>query len=185
MNTRYLVGLAGIILSSSITGCFLPFTVTERPRTLTETDDKIITDMRLEGLSKSTPFYLNEINSKVMRSFFTRYWNATNANWVTYSGGYVAYFTMDGVSHRAYYTRTGEEEYTIRQYAEKDMPADIRHMVRSAYYDYSIILVSEITSRGKTRFEIKLEDKTSFKEVKIDDNGMEVTKEFRKSKIKS
>ena len=182
MNTRYLVGLAGIILSSSITGCFLPFTASDRPRTFAETDDKIIADMRLEGLSKSSPFYLNEIDSRAVRSFVGTFWNATDANWVTYPGGYVVYFTKNGISNRAYYTRSGDLECTIRQYAEKDMPADIRHMVKSAFYDYSIFLVHEVTTRGKTRFVIKIEDKTSFKEIRIDDEGLEVTNEFIKSK---
>ena len=182
MNTRYLVGLAGIILTSSITGCFLPFTASDRARTFGETDDKIIADMRLEGLSKSSPFYLNEIDSRAVRSFVGTYWNATDANWVTYPGGYVVYFTKNGIPNRGYYSRSGELECLIRQYTEKDMPADIRHMVKSEYYDYSIFLVHEIINRGKTSYVVKIEDKTSFKEIRIDDAGMEVTNEFKKSK---
>ena len=182
MNTRYLVGLAGIILSSSFTGCFLPFTASDRPRTFAETDDRVIADMRLEGLSKSSPFYLNEIDSRAVRAFVGAYWNATNANWVTYPGGYVVYFTKNGIPNRAYYTRSGDLECTIRQYTEKDMPADIRHMVKSAYYDYSIFIVHEVITGGKTIYVVKIEDETSFKEIRIDDAGMEVTKEFIKSK---
>jgi hypothetical protein len=34
----------------------------------------------------------------------------------------------------------------------------------------------------RTRYEIKIEDDDSFKELKIDDKGMEVTNAFRKSK---
>jgi len=182
MNTRYLVATAGIILSSTITGCFLPFTATDTPRTFAETDDKIIADMRFEGLSKSSPFYLNEIDTRAVRSFVGTFWNATDANWVSYPGGYVVYFTKNGIPNRAYYTRSGYLECTIRQYAENDMPADIRHIVKSAFYDYSISLVHEVTTRGKTSYIIKIEDKNSFKEITIDDAGMEVTHEFIKSK---
>ncbi len=182
MNTRYLVGLAGIILSSSLTGCFLPFTVSERPRTFAETDDKIIADMRLEGLSKSSPFYLNEIDTRAVRSFVRTYWNATDANWVTYPAGYVVYFNNNGIANRAYYTRSGELECSIRQLTEREMPADVRHIVKSAYYDYSIVIVHEVTTGGKTRYVVKLEDKTSFKDIRIDDAGMEVVTEFMKSK---
>ena len=182
MNTRYLVATAGIILSSTITGCFLPFTAADGPRTFAETDDKIITDMRLEGLSKSSPFYLNEIDTRAVRSFVGTYWNATDANWVSYPGGYVVYFTKNGIPTRAYYTRSGELECTIRQYSEKELPADIRHMVKTEYYDYSIFLVHEIIKGGKTSYVVKIEDKTSFKEIRIDDAGMEVTNEFKKSK---
>ena len=182
MNTRYFAALAGIILASTFTGCFLPFTATDRPRTFGEIDDKVIADMRLEGLSKSTPFYLNELDTRAVRAFVHTFWNASDANWVTYPGGYVVYFTSDGISHRAYYTRSGHLECTIRDYFEKDMPADIRHMVKSAYYDYSIFLVNEVTSNGQTSYVVKIENKTSFKEITIDDQGMEVTGEFKKSK---
>jgi hypothetical protein len=182
MNTRYLVGLAGIILSSSLTGCFLPFTASERPRTFAETDDKIIAEMRLEGLSKASPFYLNEIDTRAVRSFVRTYWNVTDANWVTYPGGYVVYFTNNGIVNRAYYTRSGELECSIRQYTEKEMPVDIRQIVKSAYYDYSIVIVHEVSRGGKTSYVVKLEDKTSFKDIRIDDAGMEVVTEFMKSK---
>jgi hypothetical protein len=182
MKARYLVGLAAIIISMSMSGCFLPFTASDRPRTFAETDDKVIADMRLEGLSKSSPFYLNEIDSRAVRSFVATFWNATNANWVTYHGGYVVYFTENGIPNRAYYTRSGYLECTIRQYTEKDMPADVRQMVKSAYYDYSIFLVHEIINRGKTNYVVKIEDKTSLKELRIDDAGMEVTNEYIKSK---
>jgi len=182
MKARYLVGVIGIILCTLITGCFLPFTVADKPRTFGETDDKIIADMRLEGLGKPDPFYLNEIDSRAVRNFARTYWNASDANWVTYPGGYVVFFSKNGISSRAYYTRSGELECTIRQYTEKDMPADIRHMVKSAYYDYSIFLVNEITNQGGTSYVVKIEDKTSFKEITIDDNEMRVTNEFIKSK---
>src|SRR5262245_21751394 len=118
MKARYLEALAGVILSCFITGCFLPFTATDRPRTIAETDDKVISEMRTEGLSRSTPFYLNEIYTKVVRRFANTYWNASDASWIPYSGGYVVSFTMDGISHRAYYTRSGDLECTILQYAE-------------------------------------------------------------------
>jgi hypothetical protein len=42
--------------------------------------------------------------------------------------------------------------------------------------------VHEIINRGKTNYVVKIEDKTSLKEIRIDDAGMEVTKEFKKSK---
>ena len=138
--------------------------------------------MRLEGLSKSTPFYLNELDTRAVRSFAKTYWDASEASWVNYSDGYVVSFTRNGIVHRAYYTRSGALECTILQYGEKDMPADIRHMVKSAYYDYSIFLVNEVIKRGKTSYVIKIEDKTSIKEIEFDDDGMEVTKEFKKSK---
>ena len=118
----------------------------------------------------------------MVRTFVTNYWNASNPTWVTYPGGYVVYFSYEGIPHRVYYNKTGFADCIIRNYSEKDMPRDIRRLVKSYYYDYSIILVNEVTTMGKTRYVIKIEDETTFKEIKIEDGDMEVTNEFIKSK---
>ena len=138
--------------------------------------------MRHEGLSQSKPYYLNEINTRVLRSFMVTYWNATNPHWVKYAEGFVVYFKSDSIQHKVFYDNRGTRQCTIRQYSEKDLPRDIRHMVKSVYYDYSIYLIDEVTVDDKTSYVIKIEDKTSMKEIKIEDGEMEVTHEFIKSK---
>jgi len=40
-------------------------------------------------------------------------------------------------------------------------------MVESAYADYSIFQVNEVTSMEKTRYEIKIENDDLFKEIKM------------------
>ena len=107
MYTRYLTYLPALALAWSITGCFLPFSVNNKPRTFGEIDDKIVIDMRHQGLSQSRPYYLNEINTRVLRNFMANYWNATNPQWVKYAEGFVVYFKSDSIQHRVYYDNTG------------------------------------------------------------------------------
>ena len=164
------------------TGCFVPSTINDEPKNLGQTDDKIISDMRKEGLNKPKPFYLNEISSKAMRSFVSSFWNATDPTWVKYSDGYVVYFLRDGIHHKVYYSTAGDVQCIIRQFSADEMPGEIRHLIESAYVDYSIILACEVTSRNKTRFEIKIEDVASFKEIKIDDKGLQEVNTFNKSR---
>src|SRR5688572_5126870 len=159
MNSRYFTCLACVAFAWLITGCFLPTTVNDKPRNFAGAHDKIISDMREQGLSKPTPFYLNEINSKAMRSFISSYWDATNPKWVKYPGGYVVSFLRDSIPHKIYYTRTGDHQFTIRQYSVENMPQEIRHMVESSFYDYSIFQVNELTTMNKTSYEIKIEVK--------------------------
>ena len=181
MNATYLTMLA-CAAAIWLCGCFVPSTINDQPKSPGQTDDKVISDMRKQGLSKAKPFYLNEISSKAMRSFVSSYWNATDPTWVKYSGGYVVYFFRNGIRHKVYYSEAGDVQCTIRQFSVEDMPKDIRQLVENAYADYSIFQVNEVTSRDKTRYEIKIEDEDSFKEIKIDDKGMEVTHAFNKSK---
>jgi hypothetical protein len=182
MRTRYLTYLPALALAWSIAGCFMPSTMAHKPRTFGEIDDKIVVDMKQEGLSQSKPYYLNEINTRVLRAFMATYWNATNPQWVKYAEGFVVYFKSDSIQHRVYYDNTGGRQCTIRQYSEKNLPREIRHMVKSVFYDYSIYLIDEVTVDDKTSYVIKIEDKTSLKEIKIEDGEMEVTHEFIKSK---
>jgi hypothetical protein len=175
--------MAALALAWATTGCFVPSNIDSRPpRTFGEIDDKIVSDMKHQGLSQSRPYYLNEINTRVLRSFMATYWNATNPQWVKYAEGFVVYFKSNSIQHRVYYDKSGILQCTIRQYFEKDLPRDIRHLVKSVYYDYSIFLIDEVTVDDKTSYVIKIEDKTSFKEIKIEDGDMEVTYEFVKSK---
>jgi hypothetical protein len=138
--------------------------------------------MRKQGLDKPTPFYLTEINSKAMRSFVSLYSNATEPKWVKYYGGYVVYFLRDGIRYKIYYTRMGDHKCTIRQYSAENMSLEMRQLVETSFKDYSVFLVTEVTKRNKTRYEIKIEDESSFKEIRIEDGGIRVANEFVKSK---
>ena len=182
MANRYFTCLAASAFVWLFTGCSAPSKVNDKPKNSADTDDKVISDMRAQGLNKSTPFYLTEINSKAMRRFVSSYPNATDPIWVTYSGGHVVYFTRDGIRYKVYYTRTGEHKCTIRQYSAKEMPPEMRRLVENAFKDYCVALVTDVTKRGRTRYEIKIEDESSFKEIKIEDGGLRVTNEFIKSK---
>ena len=182
MPTRYFTCLAAAVFVWLFTGCSLPSRVNEKPKNSAATDDKVISDMRKQGLSKSTPFYLTEINSKAMRSFVSSYSNATDPKWVKYPGGFAVYFIRDGIRHKVYYTRAGDHKCTIRQYSVETMPLEIRQLVESVFEDYSIFVVNEITRMGKTRYEIKIEDESSIKEIKVEDGGVNVTNDFVKSK---
>ena len=56
------------------------------------------------------------------------------------------------------------------------MPRDIRHMVKSAYYD------KRSHNNGENAYLVKMEDKTSWKTIKIVDGEMETMEESIKSK---
>ena len=182
MATKYFNCLAASAFVWLFTGCSAPSRINDKPKNSAGGDDKVISDMREKGLSKSSHFYLTEINSRAMRSFVISYPNATDPKWVKYYGGFVVYFNRDGIRYKVYYTRTGEHKCTIRQYSAEDMPLEMRELVESAFKDYCVFLVTEVTKRGKTRYEIKIEDDSSFKEIKIEDGGLRVTNEFVKSK---
>jgi hypothetical protein len=69
----------------------------------------------------------------------------------------------------------------MRQYAETKLNREVRAQVKSVYFDYNIILVEEIQRCAKPlTYVIHLEDKVSFKNIRICDREMEVMTEIGK-----
>ena len=181
MRPAYVTCLAAAVVVL-LTGCSSPSKVTDRPKNPGNTDDKVISDMRQQGLSQPSHFYLTEINSKAMRDFVSSYSNATDPKWVKYRGGFVVYFFRNGMRYKVYYTPTGGHKCTIRQYAAEYLPFELRRLVETAFQGYSIFLVSEVTKMGKTRYEIKIEDESTFKEIRIEEGGIKTINDYVKSK---
>jgi len=181
MKKRYFFCLTGSILAWAFTGCFILSTINSNAVNFSETDDEIISEMKQQGLSSSSPYYLNEINTNAVRNFIRTYRNVTDPQWVKYSGGFVVSFRKENIHYKVYYDKTGDHQSTIRQYSEKELPFEIRHMIKSVYYDFSIYVINEVTTDGRTWYVINIEDTSSFKVIKIVDGVMEVMNEYIKS----
>ena len=129
----------------------------------------------------STRVFLSEINSKAIRDFSLDYKNVSDAVWTKSENGFAVYFTNEGIKTRVQYNKRGNRLGVIRDYGEDRMPREIRNLVKSVYYDYSIYLINEVTVDARTGYVVKLQDKTSLIEIKIVDGVMEVMKEYVKS----
>ncbi|MBS1565253.1 MAG: hypothetical protein JST39_12740, partial [Bacteroidetes bacterium] len=90
------------------------------------------------------PTYINDICMAAVRDFVKRFGAAADPLWIRVpNGGYMARFKKEAVSWRVAYTARGSWVYTLTSYPEKLMRPDIRHLVKSEYYDYSITGVFE------------------------------------------
>jgi hypothetical protein len=171
------------VFACFITGCYTPSKVkNDKPKNAGAPDDKVLSDMRQQGLSQPTHFYLTEINSKVMRSFISSYSNVSDPKFVKYYGGYVVYFAQDDIRYKVYYMMTGELKCTIKQYEAKYLPVEYRQLVETSYPGYSIFLVTEVIKKGRTRYEVKIENDASFKDIRIEDGGIKIANDYVKSK---
>ena len=125
--------------------------------------------------------YINNVNTKALRHFTTTYEKASEIRWAKLAGGFRVHFVNEGIDSRIYYNEKGAPESTVRYYFEKDMPREIRHIIKTTYYDFSIFCVTEITTAGKTAYLVKIEDRTCWKTVKVVDRETEITEEYSKS----
>lgn len=111
---------------------------------------------------------------KATRAFLTSFENATDVRWSGLDNGKsLVHFFSDGIETKIFYSKKGNLLATIRYYREDELPAEVRHLVRTAYYDFSIFLVIEVTVRNQTAYLVKIEDNTHIKTIRVMDGAMD------------
>ena len=113
---------------------------------------------------------------------FSKTFNGRSAMWRQTNDTLIATFTADSVTTFVGYGKTGRWLYTARCFSEWMMPKDIRHEVRSQYYDYLIHVVYQLAypQNNNKIYLIYLADKYHNKiAVRWSENGLEVVKKFK------
>ena len=122
------------------------------------------------GTETTLSVVLTSVNKKALSDFKKSFKAAEQESWFeTIEGGLMVKFSKDNIDTRVYYSKKGRRLATIRDFSEENLPKDIRHIVRSKYYDQSIYRVSEVTVDSQMAYLIILEDKTSWKKIRVID----------------
>jgi hypothetical protein len=121
------------------------------------------------------------MSTKAVKNFNKTFKEARNASWSETLDGLKAEFMNENVTTKVYYDTKGRWMASVRAYDEANLPRDIRHTVKSTYYDYDILHVQEITAGNKTAYLVKIEDETSIKTIRVTDDQMDEYIAFQKS----
>ena len=125
---------------------------------------------------------MKNVNRKAVKDFALSFKNVTDEKWFKQRDGFVAMFTLDDIDYLIAYDKKGRKAYTIRNYNESKLPVDLRHIVKSTYYDYAITVVQEIeTPFNPITYIVHLEGKTELINLRICDGKMEEWQKFKKS----
>jgi hypothetical protein len=140
-------------------------------------------DPAITSLPAATADALAGINARAVKNFKKSFKTQNSADWFTIEDGFMAVFTKDAIKTKVFYDKKGRLIGEILSYTEDKLPKEIRHRVKSTYYDYNIIHVHELRADDVTVYLVKIEDKTSFKTIRVQD-GEEMTEKdaFEKSK---
>jgi hypothetical protein len=124
----------------------------------------------------------SDVKSKAAKDFASTYKGISSENWFEEPNGFLAMFTSKDVRYRLDYDKKGNWLCTIRTYDESELPADLRRLVKSSYYDYNIIGVNEIEMpRDNFTYIVYLVGKTNLINLRIHDGEMEEWQKFVKS----
>ena len=130
----------------------------------------------------SAPAYRNDINVRAVRHFLINFNNASDEKWYDAPDRFVAMFTLNNTDYRIDYDKKGNWIETFRTYGETKLPPDVRDIVKSSYYDYTIFLVQEIENPLDTvTYFIHLDGKTKLINLRICKGEIEEWQNFNKS----
>jgi hypothetical protein len=115
-------------------------------------------------------------NAAVIRNFYKAYGELTDAKWFKSATGFGVKFKYNGVKKTIYYTLHGLVDTEILYYSEDGLPPQIRHLVKSHFYDYAITYVTEVHKNDATAFYVIVEDASTIKTIKIVEDEWEVVK---------
>ena len=132
--------------------------------------------------SENSP-HAGRVNPPVIRNFLKTYKDVSGEKWIEVKEGFVAMFNYNDMDYQVAYTKKGTWLRTIRSYNEENMPTDVRHIVKSTYYDYEITRVHEIEiPLNPITYVVQLLGKKELINLKIYDGEIEVLQKFNKSK---
>jgi hypothetical protein len=131
--------------------------------------------------SSATAIDLSTINTKAIKDFASKFGTSLNETWYQIKDGFVSNFKLDGFTNRVYYDKKGRWQYTVKTYGEKKLPRDIRSIVKSTYYDYSIVMVEEVQSADNMIYVIHIDGENDFKKLRVSKDGeLDVMEAFTK-----
>jgi hypothetical protein len=109
---------------------------------------------------------------------FEKQYHVDNEKWYKLDQGFVALFMEHSNINRAYYDDQGRFQFTVKNYEEKDMPAEIRKMVNDKYLGYNIFLVTEIITDEETIYEVHIKDEHTVKTLQVWDHQMKLIEDM-------
>jgi hypothetical protein len=121
------------------------------------------------------------IKIKALRDFNRTYKTVTNEDWYIIPDGFAATFKKESIRYRVIYNKRGSRVATFRYYQEGQLCSEVRHLIKSNWYDATINLITEVSFGGKTAYLVSIEDITSIKTIKVVDNEMEICEEIIKN----
>src|SRR5258708_1141007 len=118
---------------------------------------------------------------KATGQFWNTFGESRGEKWYPLTNGFLAEFAEKNVQVKVVYSKKGNWVYTLRQYSESELPAEVREQVKSRYYDDTITWVKEVIQPQNTVYLIHIENGARWKTVRVCDGEMDVMQDFKKS----
>jgi hypothetical protein len=122
-----------------------------------------------------------KVSEKTQTEFYKLFADAENVRWYEQDKKILVKFAMNDQKHQALLNKKGSLIYDITFGSEKNLPTDVRKLVKSTYFDYNITLTFKVEEDNRTIWVVNMEDDKNLITVRVEDGEMEEVKNLRKS----
>ena len=122
------------------------------------------------------------VNLKVQKAFMRQFGEVTSQSWRVAGQNFLSHFYMNGLPTNALFSKNGYLIYTITYSTEKQMPANLRKLVKSEYLDYDITMASEIKQDNRDIWVVQLQNTNEIITARIENGELEEVQQFNRSK---
>lgn len=123
------------------------------------------------------------VSQKVSESFASLFKGAEAPKWFIADRDYVVDFILNNQVNKAEFTKNGHLVYHMAFGTEKQMPTDIRTIVKSKYFDFAINSTVKITYEEKSAWIVNIEDAENILVVRVVDGVMDVVEKLAKASV--
>jgi hypothetical protein len=113
---------------------------------------------------------------RATRDLWKRVGDQKEEAWYKLPKGYLATYMEGGVESRYVYDNRGAWMYTLLTYQEKEMPREVRKIVKSEYYDYAITWVKEVRQGEDLAYVVHVENEKEWRDLSVQDGDIRVLK---------
>ena len=160
------------LISLMLVGMFVTGSFTTKAQTPTS-DKAYLLNIHNIGTDKNAV--------RATRDFWERAGDQTNAQWYKLPKGFMAEYDNGPTQAHFVYDEKGNFTYSMLTYTQKEMPAELRHLVRSNYYDFTIGWVKEVNEAQTTAYVVHIEDSASWKDLVVQDGEIRVLHAYSKN----
>ncbi len=124
------------------------------------------------------------VSQPALNAFANSFQDVTNTKWFRVEDMYMVQFMKNENQHKALYDVKGNLIYTICYGSEKDLPRDVRRLVRKEYvgFEYNILQAIGVNEDNRNIWVINLSDDKSLITARVENGYIEEVKNYRKSK---
>ena len=121
------------------------------------------------------------VNARVEKAFTRTFPGSSNLRWYQVDKNFLVKFIKDDQENKAVFSKSGSLVYHIKYGNEKNLPDDVRKLIKSTYFDQSITRVLQITQDRRNIWSVSMEDPKDYIWVKVEDMELEETERYQKA----